>query len=47
LCEEPDIIANTADGDKYLPDFAVDIVDQAGEKIAGVIKTLYIRKKLK
>ena len=40
-----DIISNTADGEKYLPDFAVDVIDQSGEKVAGVIKTLYIRKK--
>jgi acyl-coenzyme A thioesterase PaaI-like protein len=39
------IISNTAAGQKYLPEFAVDIKDQAGEKVASVIKTLYIRKK--
>jgi len=40
-----DIITNTSGGEKYLPDFAVDIVDQQKEKVASVIKTLYIRKK--
>jgi len=40
-----DIILKTAHGQKYLPKFTVDIVDQANNKIAHVIKTLYIRKK--
>ncbi len=39
------IIARTANGEKYLPDFKVDITDEAGEIVAQVIKTLYIRKK--
>jgi hypothetical protein len=39
------IIANTAGGEKYFPEFAVDIEDQAGEKIARVVKKLYVRKK--
>jgi hypothetical protein len=40
-----DIILKTTHGQKYLPKFTVDIVDQANNKIAHVIKTLYIRKK--
>jgi acyl-coenzyme A thioesterase PaaI-like protein len=39
------IITNTAGGQKYLPELAVDIRDQAGETVAVVVKTLYIRKK--
>ncbi|WP_374353401.1 DUF4442 domain-containing protein [Chitinimonas sp.] len=40
-----DIRANTAGGDKYLPQFIVDIVDSKGTVVAQVTKTLYIRKK--
>lgn len=40
-----DIIVKTAHGQKYLPKFTVDIVDQENNKVARVIKTLYIRKK--
>ena len=40
-----DIIVKTADGQKYLPKLTVDIEDQANNKVARVIKTLYIRKK--
>ena len=40
-----DIHANTANGDKYLPEFIVDILDQEGQLVARVTKTLYIRKK--
>jgi acyl-coenzyme A thioesterase PaaI-like protein len=43
--EIEDIIKNTSNGQKYLPEFSVDIEDEAGEKVAHVIKTLYIRKK--
>ncbi|BCL75349.1 DUF4442 domain-containing protein [Jeongeupia sp. HS-3] len=42
-----DIRAHTADGDKYLPQFCVDIIDSQGEVIARVNKTLYVRKKPK
>ena len=34
----------TAGGDKHEPEFAVDVVDAAGETIAVVRKTLYIRR---
>lgn len=39
------IIDNTAGGKKYLPELSVDIVNEAGEKVARVVKTLYIKKK--
>jgi len=39
------IRAQTASGEKYLPQFSIEIKDQAGELIARVNKTLYIRKK--
>ena len=42
-----DIIVKTADGQKYLLEFTVDIVDHANNKVARVIKTLYIRKKMR
>lgn len=35
----------TAAGQKYLPQFTVDVVDDAGEVVAVVTKTLYVRKK--
>jgi hypothetical protein len=40
-----DIIRNTSGAQKYLPEFSVDIENEAGEKVARVVKTLYIRKK--
>ena len=40
-----EIIHNTSGGQKYFPEFSVDIENEAGEKIAQVVKTLYIRKK--
>ena len=36
---------NTADGDKYLPAFTVQIKDEQGELVASVQKVLYIRPK--
>jgi hypothetical protein len=39
------IIYNTSGGQKYFPEFSVDIENEAGEKVARVVKTLYIRKK--
>ncbi|MFC1859360.1 DUF4442 domain-containing protein, partial [Thermodesulfobacteriota bacterium] len=41
------IINSTVNGEKYLPEFSVDIQNESGEKIAKVYKTLYIRKNLK
>ena len=43
--EIEDIIKNTSGGQKYFPEFSVDIENEAGEKVARVVKTLYIRKK--
>ena len=39
------ILEKTTDGQKYLPEFSVDIKDEAGDTVARVTKTLYIRKK--
>ena len=39
------IISNTSAGEKFLPEFSVDIENEAGEKAARVVKTLYVRKK--
>jgi len=39
------ILANTSNGQKYLPEFFVDIEDEAGETVVRVTKVLYIRKK--
>jgi hypothetical protein len=40
-----DIHAHTIGGEKYLPKYTVDIRDEAGEKVARVVKTIYIKKK--
>lgn len=40
-----EVRAATANGDKYLPTWPVEIVDTHGELIARVKKTLYIRRK--
>jgi acyl-coenzyme A thioesterase PaaI-like protein len=40
-----EIAERTAEGEKYLHDFVVDVVDQKGEPVARVTKTLYIRRK--
>ena len=40
-----DIKAHTADGRKYLPQFQVEVKTAAGEVVARVVHTLYIRKK--
>ena len=40
-----DIRAKTAGGQKYLPEFEVEIIDEAGEVVARVKKQLYIRRK--
>ena len=40
-----DVRANTPnDGDKYLPTWVVDVIDENGVTVARVRKTLYIRK---
>ena len=38
-----DIKAHTAGGEKYLPEFRIDVCDAAGEVVARVTHTLYIR----
>lgn len=40
-----EIRERTKDGDKYLPEFEIDVVDGAGMLVARVTKTLYIRRK--
>ena len=40
-----DIKAHTADGRKYLPQMPVEVKNEAGEVVARVVHTLYIRKK--
>ena len=40
-----DILDHTAAGEKYLPQFTVDITDDGGDVVARVVKTIYIRKK--
>ncbi len=42
-----DIIKNTNEGQKYTPTFTVDVIDEEGKTVARVLKTLYIRKKVK
>ena len=39
-----DVIEHTSEGQKYFPEFSVDIKNEAGEAVARVIKTLYVRK---
>jgi len=39
------IINNTSGGQKYFPEFSVDIENEGAEKVVQVVKTLYIRKK--
>ena len=40
-----EVIRMTADGKKFEPTYAVDIVDTAGKLVARMEKTLYIRRK--
>jgi acyl-coenzyme A thioesterase PaaI-like protein len=40
-----DIKAHTAGGEKYLPQFPVEIKSQAGDVVARVVHTLYIRQR--
>lgn len=40
-----EVLKATADGQKYLPVWPVEIRDEAGELVARVDKTLYIRRK--
>jgi len=41
-----DIVEKTADGEKYLPELAVEIEDEAGETVARAVKTIYVRRRL-
>lgn len=36
---------NTADGDKYLSDFTVEIIDEDDDLVARIKKTIYVRRK--
>lgn len=40
-----EILDHTAAGEKYLPEFTVEIIDAQGDVVARVVKTLYVRKK--
>ena len=40
-----EIREHTVGGEKYLPELTVDITDAAGDVVARVKKTLYVRKK--
>ena len=40
-----DIRMQTANGEKYLPDFTIDITDENEERVARGVKTLYIKRK--
>lgn len=40
-----DILEHTASGEKYLPQLTMYVVDQQGELVAKVNRTLYIRRK--
>lgn len=40
-----EIRTRTANGEKFLPQFVVDIVDQREQLVARVSKTIYVRKK--
>ncbi len=40
-----DIYRNTADGDKYFPEFLTHVLDKEGELISTIHRKLYVRKK--
>ncbi|WP_407657829.1 DUF4442 domain-containing protein [Marinobacter bohaiensis] len=40
-----DIRQQAADGSKVLPEWAVDVLDDSGDTVARVHKTLYVRRK--
>lgn len=40
-----EIVEKTASGEKYLPEFTINVVDERGELVARVRKTLYVRRK--
>ncbi len=39
------IIEKTANGEKYLPEFRIDVTDEANDVVARIKKVLYVRKK--
>lgn len=41
-----DIISKTKDGSRHFAEFSIDVTDTAGEVVAKVGKTIYVRKKL-
>jgi len=43
--EIEEILAATSGGEKHLRDWTLEIVDEEGEAVATVVKTLYVRKK--
>jgi len=40
-----EILDRTAGGEKYLPEFLVEIKDAEGDLVARVVKTLYVKKR--
>jgi hypothetical protein len=42
-----DIRQHTNNGEKYFKEFSINITDQHNTVVAKVIKTIYIRKKVK
>jgi acyl-coenzyme A thioesterase PaaI-like protein len=40
-----EIVRRTQAGEKYLPEFSIDVKDEAGQVVARVHKTLYVRRK--
>lgn len=41
-----DIRLKAASGEKLLERFRIDVLDEKGARVAGVTKTLYIKKKV-
>jgi acyl-coenzyme A thioesterase PaaI-like protein len=39
------ILQHTSNGQKYFPEFSVEVKDEAGETVVRVVKTLYVRRK--
>lgn len=39
------IIEKTADGEKYEPEFSVDVLNEDGQVVASIGKTLWVKKK--
>lgn len=40
-----EVIEKTTGGDKYLPEFTINVVDEAGDLVARIRKTVYVRRK--